>query len=366
MPPEVRPLSSAAASEAPTLTPAQAGFSMPAEWHPHRATWLVWPTNPITWTERINEVEEAYLRFMEAVSPAEIIELLVNSEDERRRVWGKIKARKIQESQVRITTLPSVDVWIRDYGPNFLISADCSRPVVAYNHWRFNAWGDKYKDLALDDRVCDALAAAKLLPELRFDPGFILEGGSIEPNGAGIILTTEQCLLNPNRNSKSSREQIEQKLKEYLGAAQILWLKEGIVGDDTDGHIDDIARFTDERTIVAAFEDNPKDPNHQILLENWNLLRHARGRDGKLFRLVKLPMPKPVVYEGQPLPASYANFYIANRAVVVPTFGDPSDDRALDTLKGLFPGREVVGVDCRVFVRGLGTFHCASQQEPLP
>jgi agmatine deiminase len=228
--------------------------------------------------------------------------------------------------------------------------------------WDYNAWGGKYPPYDLDDAVPRHVAALRGLP--LYSPGMILEGGSIEVNGAGTLLTTEACLLNPNRNPKLNRVQIEQQLRDYLGVRHILWLGDGIVGDDTDGHIDDIARFTDSQTVVTVVEEDPTDANYGLLQENLHRLRSMKDQDGNALRIVELPMPGVVEYDGQRLPASYANFYIANRCVLVPTYRHANDARALEVLRPLFPGREVIGIDSTELIWGLGSFHCISQQEP--
>jgi agmatine deiminase len=257
--------------------------------------------------------------------------------------------------------IPTVDGWIRDYGPNFLVNPSSRDEPVAYNNWRFNAWGGKYHDLARDDRIPDDLAGCLNLPV--FQPGLVLEGGSVEVNGAGLCLTTRQCLLNPNRNPELPQAQIEAALRNYLGVDRILWLEEGVIGDDTDGHIDDIARFIDRETVVCAVESDRGDPNYAILQENLKTLRRL-SEGGGLFRVVELPMPEPLEAEWGRLPASYANFYIANGLVLVPVFGQKRDQEALAVLSGLFPDREVVGIAADDMVYGLGAIHCLTQQQP--
>lgn len=335
---------------------------MPAEWAPHEATWLSWPNNKDTWTEEIEAVEAAFAREIECLAEGEIVKILVDSDQEQERVRSILNQKQVRWGNVRFIVHPTVDVWIRDYGPNFVVRGSGGKKEIGYNKWTFNAWGNKYADLATDTKIFDDIASR--LPGKRFEPGMVLEGGSIEVNGAGVCLTTEQCLLNQNRNPKLNRGAIERKLKEHLGVVKVLWLAEGVEGDDTDGHIDDIARFTDANTIVAVYEENESDPNHQILHDNWERLESMTDAKDEPFRLIKLPMPDPVIYEGNRLPASYANFLIANKHVLVPIFGSRHDQAALRILKPLFPGREVVGIDCRVMVRGFGTLHCASQQQP--
>jgi agmatine deiminase len=266
-------------------------------------------------------------------------------------------------SNVFFHHFPTNDAWCRDHGPCFVQRdrGDGSREELVLD-WGYNAWGGKYPPFDLDDQI-PRRVAAKLGLEV-VTPGMILEGGSIDVNGRGTLLTTEQCLLHPNRNPSLTRDDIERQLRDHLGVTNILWLGEGIVGDDTDGHIDDITRFTDERTIVTMVEDDPADENHRLLADNLDRLRAMRDQDGEPFRLVTLPMPRPVVYEGQRLPASYANFYIGNEVVLVPGYDAERDEVARTTLQELFPTRRIVVIDCTALIWGLGAFHCLSQQWP--
>ena len=277
----------------------------------------------------------------------------MRSADAEARIRDILRNSGVQLSQVIFYQIATEDAWIRDYGPTFVVKTDGELAMVK---WKFNAWGEKYEDLLNDNRIPYELNRIENLP--MFEPGIVLEGGSIEVNGAGIVLTTEQCLLNRNRNPELSREDIENYLKDYLSVSSVVWLKEGIVGDDTDGHIDDIARFVDRETVVCAFEDDPSDENHELLKENFELLKQSG------FRVIRLPMPGFVGDDQGRLPASYANFYIGNGAIVVPQFGHANDQRALDILRDCFPGRRIVGVNCTAMVHGLGTIHCCSQQEP--
>jgi agmatine deiminase len=266
---------------------------------------------------------------------------------------------------IRCHPIPTVDSWIRDYGANFLINETGG---LAYNDWIFNAWGNKYEDLKKDDSIPARLEDLLKVP--RFEPGIVMEGGSIEVNGAGCVLTTEQCLLNTNRNPDLSKEEIEEYLKDYLGVQKVLWLGEGIVGDDTDGHIDDIARFVAPEVIICAVEDDPLDANYEILQDNLKQLQSLTDAKGRSFEIVMLPMPGVVGGTSTDnrnldrLPASYANFYIANGIVLAPVFGHANDTRALQTLQRLFPGRRVVGINCEPLVWGMGAIHCVTQQQP--
>lgn len=342
------------------ITPAALGYSMPAEWEPHEATWLTWPANLITWPDgRLEIVEKSYLKVIESLLPHEKVRLIIRNPAEREKVEKGLKHLGNLTRSLVFYEKPAVDSWIRDYGPTYLKGKDGSK---AWCKWRFNAWGGKYEDLFPDDEL---FKDPSLVPHRCFPKDIVLEGGSIEVNGAGTCLTTEQCLLNPNRNPSLTKAEIEQVLKDYLGVKQILWLKEGVAGDDTDGHIDDISRFTAPNVIVSAYEKNEADPNHEVLKHNWKLLEGMRNLKGEKWDLVKLPMPSPIIVEDEPLPASYANFYIANKVVLAPVFDDPNDKEALNILKDLFPGRSVIPVPSREVVYGMGTLHCLSQQEPL-
>jgi len=344
-------------------TPATAGFYMPAEWHPHAGTWLTWPKDPETWPDRVSQVEEIYLEMIAALAPHETVNLLVDDETTEHAVHQRCSFPAV--NNIRFHHVRTVDSWIRDYGPNFLISNDGNR---AFNDWIFNAWGNKYESLKQDDQVPRLLEPVLQLQ--RFEPGIVMEGGSIEVNGAGCVLTTEQCLLNPNRNPQLSRTEIEEYLKNYLGVVKVLWLGEGIVGDDTDGHIDDIARFVSPNMIVCALEEDPEDANYELLQDNLARLKSMTDAHGRPFRIVALPMPGVVggtstdTRNLDRLPASYANFYIANNVVLAPVFGHANDQRAIETLQRVFTDRRVMPINCEPLVWGMGTIHCVSQQEP--
>jgi agmatine deiminase len=346
-------------------TPVELGYHMPAEWHRHSATWLSWPKDPQTWPERVPQVEKIFLQMMAALAPGETVNLLVDNGDAERHVRSLCTLPAIENIQFH--RIPTVDSWIRDYGPNFLID---DRGGLAYNDWLFNAWGNKYPELKKDDSIPARLES--LLKARRFEPGIVMEGGSIEVNGAGCALTTEQCLLNSNRNPQLSKNDIEQYLQNYLGVEKVLWLGEGIVGDDTDGHIDDIARFVSPTVIVCAVEEDPQDANYRLLQDNLERLQAMTDVQGRPFEIVTLPMPGIVggastdTRNLDRLPASYANFYIANGVVLAPIFEHANDARALETIEGLFPDRRVVGINCEPLVWGMGTIHCVTQQEPKP
>jgi agmatine deiminase len=339
-------------------TPRELGFRMPAEWHAHAATWLTWPKDPETFINRVPQAEAAFLQIIAALAPHEVVNLLVNDEATERDVRARFRFDGAEN--VRIIQLETVDSWIRDYGPNFLID---ERGSLAYNDWIFNAWGNKYEELKRDDAIPKELERILNVP--RFEPGIVLEGGAIDVNGAGCVLTTEQCLLNPNRNPHLSRAEIETYLSDYLNVSKIIWLGEGISGDDTDGHIDDIARFVDESTIICAIEEDTADPNHELLQDNLRRLQHATDANNRPFEIVTLPMPGIIEGRDGRLPASYANFLIANSVVLAPIFGHANDTRAVSTLQTLFPTRRVTPIRADDLVWGMGTIHCLSQQQPV-
>jgi len=344
-------------------TPAALGFYMPAEWHPHHSTWLSWPKDPETWPDRVPQVEEIYLQMIAALTPHELVNLLVDNAETEQMVRGRCGLAIA--ANIHFHHLQTVDAWVRDYGPNFLLGP---HDELAYNDWIFNAWGNKYEELKKDDSIPSRLEP--ILKLRRFSPGIVMEGGSIEVNGAGCVLTSEQCLLNPNRNPDRSQAEIEQYLKDYLGVTKVLWLGEGIVGDDTDGHIDDIARFVTSDMIVCAVEEDPADANYEILQDNLARLKSMTDAAGRPFKILTLPMPGIVGGEStaardlERLPASYANFYIANSVVLAPVFGHDNDARAVDTLQRCFPTRRVVPINCEPLVWGMGTIHCITQQQP--
>jgi agmatine deiminase len=327
---------------------------MPAEWEPHEATWIAWPHNRGDWPGRFAPIPWVYGEIVRKLSRVETVRILVENRDverQARRLLEKVGARL---EALEFFPCSTNRVWTRDYGPIFVTN---ERGEVAITAWRFNAWA-KY-----DDWQLDAAVPAKVAHRLKarvWTPGMVLEGGSIDVNGAGTLLTTEECLLSPvqARNPAMSRDAIERKLRDYLGAERVAWLRSGIAGDDTHGHIDDVARFADAGTVVLARESDRSDPNYAALRENEAILRAAG------LRVVRLPMPQPLVFDGQRLPASYANFYIANGLVLVPTFNDPNDRFALTILARVFPGREVVGINCTELIWGLGALHCMTQQQP--
>jgi agmatine deiminase len=345
-------------------TPAVLGYRMPAEWEPHTATWLSWPRREgISFPESFDRVLPALRTMVEALIDSEQVCINVSNgahEAEARSVLTGLSMERI--TFYRVSTN---EPWCRDHGPIFL-TRDSERregapSPLAVVDWDYNAWGNKYPPFDLDEVVPTRVAEILKLPV--FYPHMILEGGSIDVNGSGALLTSESCLLNKNRNPNLSRDEIEQRLRDYLGVSDILWLGYGIAGDDTDGHIDDLTRFVSDRTIVTVVEENRADENYEPLQNNLERLREIKIGDHKL-NILTLPMPKKMVREGLRLPASYANFYIANRCVLLPTFADPNDEAALSILRECFPDRRVIGIDCRELIWGLGTFHCLTQQQP--
>jgi agmatine deiminase len=343
--------------------PAGQGYRWPAEWEPHAATWLCWPKNPDTWPGRLPRAIDGFVGIVRALCPFERVNLLVDSEAAAEAARARLAAGGVpRDADVAFVVAPTNDAWMRDYGPIFVVRGEGARRERALIDFGYDAWGGKYPPWQLDDAIPARLARELGLP--RFAADFVLEGGSIDGNGRGTLLTTETCLLNPNRGRGRTREQMEARLAAWLGAKQVLWLGEGIAGDDTDGHVDDIARFVGPGSVVAVVEDDPHDANAAPLTANLRRLRGMRDADGKPLSLATLPMPPPLHVAGQRCPASYANFYLGNGVALVPTFGAPSDARALATLRELLPGREVVGVRCEELVYGLGAIHCLSQQEP--
>ncbi len=351
-------------------TPGTLGYRMPAEWEPHEATWLAWPHNPEDWPGKFQAIPWVYAEIVRLLAARERVHLLVEGARAQQRAEGILERAGANLEQVSFHLWPTDRGWTRDSGPIFVRNGEGK---IAITNWRFNAWA-KYSDWKLDDQVPGRVAELLGLPEWQpaveladgFSQRLVLEGGSIDNNGAGILLTTEECLLSEvqERNPGVSRVQMERAFYDYLGVEKVVWLNRGIAGDDTHGHIDDIARFVAPTTIVAAVEPDASDPNHAPLAENLSRLKAARTLDGRQFDLVELPMPRAVIFSGQRLPASYANFYIANDLVLVPTFHDPNDRIALNTLAEVFPDREVIGIHSIDLAWGLGTLHCMTQQQP--
>lgn len=341
--------------------PAEAGFRWPAEWEPHEATLIAWPHEPSTWPGGVEHAEDVVAQLAATVSRGETVHLLVDDEDMERR--ARVRLEAAGAADVRLHRIETADAWIRDYGPITLArDAAGGRERLALD-FTFNAWGGKYEELLADDAI-----PLRLRDVLGFDVmtwDHVLEGGSIDGNGRGAVLTTEQCLLHPNRNPDLDRVGIEVVLGNLLGVPYVLWLGEGIAGDDTDGHVDDIARFVGPGTVVAAVQPDPRDPDHAPLADNLARLRGMTDANGRPLEVLELPMPEPLHDEaGERLPASYANFYVCNAAVCVPVFGSTRDQQALGILARCFPGREIVPLRCERLVEGLGALHCVTQQVP--
>jgi agmatine deiminase len=346
----------------PTIPPARLGFRMPAEWEPHAATWLAWPHNLDTWPGKFTPIPEIYIELVKHLHPHEHVNICVNDAHSAAQLRQLLEQAGVDLRAVTMYEIPTNDTWMRDYGPIFLTRLQDGAIELALMDWLFNSWGGKYGPYDLDDFVPQKIAAALNLPV--FEPGIVLEGGSIDVNGCGTLLTTETCLLNPNRNPSLTRTEIEEYLRAYLGVQKILWLGGGIAGDDTDGHIDDVARFVNPTTVVCARTDDPTDINYAPLRDNFTRLQGMSDQEGRPLQVIPLPMPDPIEYEGQRLPASYANFYIANGAVLVPTYNCPQDQQALTILQKLFPTRRVIGITCTDLIGGLGAIHCITQQQP--
>ena len=336
-------------------TPFELGYRMPAEWEKHEATWLSWPKDPLTFPNRIiDKVEQIYIDMIQSLQKGEMVNLLVDDKGTEEKVVSLLASTK----NVRFFQIKTADVWIRDYGPLFVKNPK----GLAATKWIFNAWGGKYDELLRDNEV--GLEICRRTGVQHFEPQIVLEGGSIDVNGEGSCLTTTQCLLNKNRNPKLNRTEIETYLRDYLGIRNAIWLDEGIMGDDTDGHVDDIARFMNKSTVLCMTEDDPADENYSRLKRNKELLEQSRDQNGEKFDVVTIKMPKKVEIESR-LPASYANFYIGNSVVLLPIFGDRNDDSAISILSSFFPGRQIVGIDCRYLVYGFGGIHCVTQQQPV-
>jgi len=342
-------------------------FRWPAEWEPHEATWLSWPHNPETWPGCLPEAEAEYVEIVRALAGRERVRINVKDARMEEAVRRRLAAAGAPDAGVELFHHPTNDAWVRDHGPIFAVrdGDGAGRERVALD-FLYDAWGGKYPPYDLDDGIPARVARALALP--RLEPGFVLEGGSVDGDGAGTVLTTETCLLKPSRRkpgeAERTREEMERRLAAWLGARRVVWLGGEVEGDDTDGHVDDLARFVARGVVVACAEDDPSDRNHAALADNLRRLRAARDAEGKPLEVLELPMPPPLHWRGERCPASYANFYLANGAALVPVFGSPQDRRALAVLREALPGRELVPIPARHLVVGLGAVHCLTQQEP--
>ena len=346
-------------------SPLTLGYVMPAEWEPHSAIWLAWPHDEISFPD-IKKTEKDVLQIIHAIHTYETVSLLVLDTSMQAYVSEMMEKEDIDISKIHFLVVDYMDAWMRDCGPCFVYNKETKEKT--WIKWEYNAYGGKFPDLLKDNDVMIALKNEVDAP--MFQPGIVMEGGSFEVNGDGVLITTEQCLLNPNRNPNLNKDEIEKYLKDCLGVNKILWLTRGLVGDHTDGHIDDLARFVSKNKILVAFEDDEKDENYQILLDNYTILSDATDQDGSKFELVKLPMAHIVYDKSKPFekggkaPASYTNFYIGNNVVLAPTYNDSNDRKALEIIQSCFPDRKVVGIDCSDIIYGGGGIHCLTQQEP--
>ncbi len=338
-------------------TPKALGYRWPAEWEPHAATWLAWPHKPETWPGKFEPIPAVWQALVKTLAEFEPVHLCAGGEA----VMAQARELVGDVPNVTLHDIRTNDVWARDHGPMFLSGPTGLEPALV--DWEYNAWGGKYPPFDLDNAV--PAQVARLTKRRVFSPGIVMEGGAIEGNGAGTILTTEPCLLNPNRNPALSREEIERYLIDYACASKILWIAGSVEGDDTDSHIDELARFVGPTTVVCALENDPRDANYAPLQENYRRLQMLCDAEGRPLEVVPIPMPRPLYYDDQRLPACYMNFYIANGVVIVPAFNDPADAVAIETLAQLFPGRQIRGMEAVDLVWGLGAFHCITQQQPV-
>lgn len=343
------------------MTPKQLGYRFPAEWERQTATWLSWAHKEASWPGKFEPIPDVYTHIVRTIAEFQHVNINVIDQSMHDDVRSRLERAGVDASRYTLYMIPTNDAWCRDHGPAFVVNPQASDPLAIVD-WGYNAWGGKYPPFDLDDVVPTRIGELRRLPV--FHPGIVMEGGAIDVNGKGCLLTTKACLLNENRNPHLTQSEIELYLREYYGQEKILWLEDGIVGDDTDGHVDDLARFINPSTIVTVMEEDPGDENYAILWENRKILSTLTDQDDRPFRIVELPMPGVVEYDGQRLPASYANFLIGNGFVIVPTFNHPNDASAIEILQREFSDRRVIGIDCVDLVWGLGTLHCISQQEP--
>ena len=343
------------------MTPIQLGYYFPAEFAPHQSTWLSWPHKEASWPGKIEKIFPSYIAFIKTLVRFEDVNINVCDAVMQTKASQMLVDAGVDMNRVHFFIHPTNDAWCRDHGPAFLLNRiDPTKKAIV--DWNYNAWGNKYPPFDLDDVIPTKIG--KVLGLEVFHPGIIMEGGSVDFNGAGTVMTSTACLLNQNRNPHLNQGQIEQYLMDYYGQDQVLWVDEGIVGDDTDGHIDDTVRFINEDTVVTVVEENKQDENYELLQHNLRQLQKMRLLNGKQLNIIEIPMPEDVIWEGQRLPASYANFYIANKQVVVPTYRCDRDDKVMAIIQGCFPDREIIGIDSTDIIWGLGSFHCLSQQEP--
>jgi agmatine deiminase len=346
------------------MTLYEQGYRLPAEWEKHSAVWLAWPNDETAFPNRMEEVQNTYCQIIKSLVQSEEVNLIVLNEDIKNIIEEKLKHFEINLNKVNFFLQDYNDVWVRDYAPIILIHENENKLI--WTKWNYNAYGKSddpyFTELLKDNEVF--LNINKTLNNEIIKPAIVLEGGAIDVNGFGTLLTTEQCLLNPNRNHNLNKEQTEQNLREYLKVESIIWLKEGLINDHTDGHIDEIARFVSPNTIVCAYEDDINDPNFAILDNNLKVLENATDKIGNKFKIIKLPMPHMVYDNGEKAPVSYANFYIGNSVVLMPYFNDPNDEKAIEVIKNLFPDHKIIQIDCSNLIYGGGGLHCITMQQP--
>jgi agmatine deiminase len=343
------------------MTPKSLGYRFPAEWEKHASTWLSYPHNDASWPGKIHTIFPFYHQFIKEISKGEIVNINVVNERMRQHVYEALTVAGCTMQNIKLHIHPTNDAWCRDHGPAFLVNPEAVDKKVIVN-WEYNAWGDKYPH-ELDNHIPQKIAELMKVPV--YNPGIVMEGGSVDFNGLGTLLTTTACLLHENRNPGFKKNEIEQYLIDYYCVDQVLWLGEGIEGDDTNGHIDDMTRFVNADTVITMVEPNKKDGNHSILKENLKALKKLRLPNRKQLNIIEIPMPDPEHFEDQRLPASYANFYACNAGIMVPTFKCKQDQVAIDMLSHCFPDRPVIGIDSMEIIWGLGSWHCLSQQEPM-
>ncbi len=345
------------------MHPKSQGYYFPPEWHPHVSTWITFPHNNHSWQDgKLDQMYPEYFEFIKAISKGEKVHINVNDQVLEKFILSQLPVYGIDVDQIVCHIRPTNDAWCRDHGPAFLIhTKDDTRLLV---DWEYNAWGGKYPPFDADNRIPEGISKDLNLKSVF--PGIVMEGGSVEFNGASAVLTSRSCLLNMNRNPHLSQGQIEQYLMDFYGVNQVLWVSDGIVGDDTDGHIDDTVRFVNVNTVIAMVESDELDENHAVLAQNLVELREMRLLDGAALQIIEIPMPEPVVIDGFRAPGSYANFYICNAGVIVPTFDCPQDSVALQILRQFFVDRPVIGLSAKNIIWGQGSFHCLTQQEPAP
>jgi agmatine deiminase len=341
-------------------TPKESGYRMPAEWEPHERTWLSWPHNEKSWPGRIHTIFDSYTQFVKLLAESEKVGINVCNHQMREEAENMLYLGGVDMSKVDFYVHPTNDAWCRDHGPAFLVNSQLKKKIIV--DWEYNAWGGKYP-CDLDNNIPAFISLVLNLPSVR--PGIVMEGGSVDFNGKGTVITTKACLLNKNRNPHLNQQQIEKYLMDYYGVSNVLWLGDGIVGDDTDGHVDDLTRFVNSSTVVTMVEYDGRKKNSRALTRNFIDLHDMELEDGKPLNVVEIPMPKKIQkIDGQVVPASYANFYVCNKYVIVPTFKDKHDDIACEILQKFFPDRKVMPLDSTDMIWGLGSWHCLSQQEP--